>query len=55
MLGIGLTASYLSWVPIFGVAFGVIFMGETLTMWHIIGGALVVLGSAMVALSKHHK
>jgi drug/metabolite transporter (DMT)-like permease len=55
VLGIGLTASYLSWVPVFGVAFGVIFMGETLTMWHIIGGALVVLGSVMVALSKHHK
>lgn len=55
VLGVGLTASYLSWVPVFGVAFGVIFMGELLTMWHIIGGAFVLLGASILAFPKLEK
>lgn len=52
VLGVGHTASYLSWVPVFGVAFGVIFMGEELTTMHIMGGILVIAGATLVARSK---
>ncbi len=47
-LGVGRTASYLSWVPVFGVAFGAIFLREPLSPWHFVGGAGVLLGSALV-------
>ncbi|MDO8285018.1 MAG: DMT family transporter [Rhodoferax sp.] len=55
VLGVGQTASYLSWVPVFGVAFGVIFMGEELTTMHIIGGIFVLVGATISARSKPHR
>lgn len=45
VLGVGRTASYLSWVPIFGVAFGALLLGERLTPWHAVGVVAVLAGS----------
>jgi drug/metabolite transporter (DMT)-like permease len=41
-----LTVTYL--IPLFGVLFGAIFLGETLTLWTLFGAALVILGTALV-------
>ncbi len=48
-LGIGVTASYLSWVPVFGVAFGALFLREPVTPWHLVG-MVGVLGGSVLAL-----
>lgn len=47
-IGIGRTASYLSWVPIFGVCFGAIFLSEPVTLWLLVGLVGVLLGSLLV-------
>ena len=44
-LGVARTALYVYWVPIFGVAFGVLLLGETLTPWHLAGLAAVLAGT----------
>jgi drug/metabolite transporter (DMT)-like permease len=41
-----LTVTYL--IPVFGVLFGALFLGEALGVWTLAGGALVVLGTALV-------
>lgn len=41
-----LTVTYL--IPVFGVLFGALFLGETLGAWTLAGGALVVLGTVLV-------
>ncbi len=46
-LGIARTAMGFYWVPIFGVAFAVAFMGEALTAWHALGLVSVILGSRL--------
>jgi drug/metabolite transporter (DMT)-like permease len=46
-LGVGRTASYLSWVPVFGVGFGALLLNEPLTLWHVVGGAGVLAGSTL--------
>lgn len=44
-LGVARTALYTYWVPIFGVAFGVLLLGEPLTPWHLAGLAAVLAGT----------
>lgn len=44
-LGVARTALYVYWVPIFGVAFAVLLLGEPLTGWHIAGLAAVLGGT----------
>ena len=44
-LGVARTALYTYWVPIFGVAFGVLLLGEPLTAWHLAGLAAVLAGT----------
>jgi drug/metabolite transporter (DMT)-like permease len=44
-LGIGRTALYLNWVPLFGISFGVLFLGEPLSWWHGFGLLCVVAGT----------
>jgi drug/metabolite transporter (DMT)-like permease len=34
-------------IPVFGVAYGVLFLGEALTVWMLICGAVIVLGTAL--------
>ena len=48
-LGVGRTANYLSWVPIFGVGFGALLLGEPLNWWHALGLAGVLTGSVLAA------
>jgi drug/metabolite transporter (DMT)-like permease len=48
-LGVGRTAAYLSWVPVFGVGFGALLLGEALTPWHGLG-VLAVLGGSTLAV-----
>ena len=45
VLGVARTALYAYWVPIFGVAFAVLLLGEPLTIWHAIGLAAVLTGT----------
>jgi drug/metabolite transporter (DMT)-like permease len=46
-IGVGRTATYLSWVPLFGVGFGALLFDEPLNRWHAIGLAALLLGTAM--------
>jgi drug/metabolite transporter (DMT)-like permease len=47
-IGVGRTASFISWVPIFGVLFGTLFFSEPVTVWHGIGLLGVICGSMLV-------
>jgi drug/metabolite transporter (DMT)-like permease len=44
-IGVARTAIFLYWVPIFGVAFAALLLGETLTLWHLAGFAAVMAGT----------
>ena len=44
-LGVARTALYAYWVPIFGVGFAVLVLGEPLTVWHGLGLAGVLSGT----------
>lgn len=44
-LGVARTALYAYWVPIFGVGFAVLLLGEPLTLWHGLGLAAVLSGT----------
>lgn len=44
-LGVARTALYVYWVPIFGVGFAVLLLGEPLTAWHLAGLAAVLTGT----------
>ena len=44
-LGVARTALYAYWVPIFGVLFAVLVLGEPLTVWHGVGLAGVLAGT----------
>lgn len=48
-MGAGRAAIYLAWVPVLGVAFGALLLGESLTVWHLVGMALVLLGTVISA------
>lgn len=52
-IGAARTAVALYWVPIFGVAFAVLFLGEPLTRWHFVGLAAVMAGSFLAARGPH--
>lgn len=43
--GAGRTSLYIYWVPVFGVAFSVLLLGEPLTVWLLAGGAMVLAGT----------
>lgn len=47
-IGVGRTASFLSWVPIFGVCFGALFLSEPVTLWLLLGLVGVLFGSLLV-------
>ena len=50
VLGVARTALYSYWVPIFGVLFAVLLLGEPLTVWHGVGLAAVLQGASLKAL-----
>jgi len=44
-IGVARTAIFLYWVPVFGVAFAALLLGETLTLWHLAGFIAVMAGT----------
>jgi len=44
-IGVARTAMFLYWVPVFGVAFAALLLGERLTLWHLFGFAAVMGGT----------
>ncbi len=47
-IGVGRTATYITWVPIFGVCFAALFFSEQVTLWHGVGLLGVIGGTLMV-------
>lgn len=47
-IGVARTAVFLYWVPVFGVAFAALFLGERLTWWHL-AGFVAVMGGTYLA------
>ncbi len=45
VLGISRTALYLNWVPLFAIAFAVLFLDEPMSWWLVLGFACVVSGT----------
>jgi drug/metabolite transporter (DMT)-like permease len=45
VIGMARTAVFLYWVPVFGVGFAALLLGETLTWWHLAGFAAVMTGT----------
>jgi drug/metabolite transporter (DMT)-like permease len=52
VLGVARTALYAYWVPIFGVLFAVLLLGEPLSVWHGVGLA-AVLGGTWLGTRRH--
>jgi drug/metabolite transporter (DMT)-like permease len=52
VLGVARTALYAYWVPIFGVLFAVLLLGEPLSVWHGVGLA-GVLGGTWLGTRRH--
>ncbi len=46
-MGLGRAAVYMSWVPVLGVGFGALLLGEQLTVWHFFGMILVLSGTVL--------
>lgn len=44
-IGVARTAVFLYWVPVFGMAFAALLLGERLTLWHLFGFIAVVGGT----------
>jgi len=44
-IGVARTAVFLYWVPVFGVLFAALLLGEQLTLWHLVGFAAVMGGT----------
>ena len=44
-IGVARTAVFLYWVPVFGVAFAALLLGEVLTWWHLVGFIAVMTGT----------
>lgn len=44
-IGVARTAVFLYWVPVFGVAFAALLLGERLTLWHLFGFLAVMGGT----------
>ncbi|MDM0085400.1 DMT family transporter [Variovorax sp. J31P179] len=44
-IGVARTAVFLYWVPVFGVLFAAMLLGERLTLWHLAGFIAVVAGT----------
>jgi len=44
-IGVARTAVFLYWVPVFGVLFAALLLGERLTLWHLAGFTAVMVGT----------
>lgn len=52
MLGAGTAAAYMSLVPLFGLVFSGLWLGETLTASLLVGGAMAILGMLLINLGR---
>jgi drug/metabolite transporter (DMT)-like permease len=52
ILGISRTALFLNWVPLFAIAFAVVFLGEPFSWWLVFGFGCVVCGTWLGALRR---
>lgn len=50
-IGVGRTTSSLYWVPIFGIGFAVMALGESLSIWHPVGLGAVLAGTWITSRS----
>jgi drug/metabolite transporter (DMT)-like permease len=50
LLGVVETAIYINFVPVFGVLFAFIFLGESISSSVLIGGAIVLAGVLLVTV-----
>ncbi|MGB6106035.1 MAG: DMT family transporter [Pusillimonas sp.] len=44
-LGVARTSVFQYWIPVFGVAFALLWLGEPFTVWHVVGMAGILLGT----------
>jgi drug/metabolite transporter (DMT)-like permease len=44
-LGVSHVSLYVYWVPIFGVTFSMLLLGEPVTAWHLLGLSMVLGGT----------
>jgi drug/metabolite transporter (DMT)-like permease len=52
VLGISRTALYLNWVPLFAIAFAVLFLDEPMSWWLVLGFACVVSGTRLGTMRR---
>src|SRR5690606_10715770 len=45
VLSAGRTSMYQYWVPVFGVGFAILILGEVFTLWHVVGLTGIILGT----------
>lgn len=53
-IGVARTAVFLYWVPVFGVLFAALLLGERLTPWHLAGFAAVMAGTFLGTRQPPH-
>jgi drug/metabolite transporter (DMT)-like permease len=46
-IGVARVSLWFYWVPIFGVGFAALLLGEPLSVWHAVGLAAVIAGTAI--------
>ena len=51
-LGVARVSLWFYWVPVFGVGFAALLLGETLTAWHGVGLVAVIAGTALGTYSR---
>ncbi|MEZ5912936.1 MAG: EamA family transporter [Paracoccaceae bacterium] len=49
---VSMVAPYLLLLPVFSLVGGVVFLGETLSLWRLAGGAVVIAGVALISLER---
>lgn len=51
-IGVARVSLWFYWVPVFGVGFAALLLGETLTIWHAAGLLIVIVGTALGTYSR---
>jgi drug/metabolite transporter (DMT)-like permease len=46
-IGMSRASVWLYWMPVFSVLVSVLFLGESLTLWHLVGLGLVLAGTRL--------
>jgi len=51
-IGVARVSLWFYWVPVFGVGFAALLLGETLSLWHVVGLVAVAAGTALGTYSR---